>query len=165
MTIESMEENAFSSESAGSLSEREQALRTDKALHDKLDLLAKRLEALAFFQDLSLQEFGENLPGYKRIMPMIATSVVDICHALIRRFTSYFPKSTYDVIDLCEQHGLVPTYLIKPLAVQLVLIDDGVDRIGPSEAHEIHKNIHRTTRTFRHFLDHSRDFLEKSKTE
>ena len=155
----------FPEESGKPIPSKEKLFTTDRVLRDKIDLMAARLKCLNPFDCLSPDEFLEQIPGFSRLMPLLAQSVIDIGDSLLRRYTTELPHSYYDIIDSCEQRGILPASLVEPLARQLVLIEQGFEKVEVNTMKEMHRALPRITRTFEEFLKVARTFLNHSSTE
>ena len=141
------------------------AARSPYGVMEKVDLLERRLASLRSFQDIELDDFIERLPGFERVMPLLAQSAVDICHAMLQRYTMRTTHSTVDIVSSCEHEGLLPPSVVGPLSRELVLIEAGYGRIDASELMGVHQGLPRTANTFRDFLDHVRDYVQTSEEQ
>ncbi|MBN1867043.1 hypothetical protein JW916_07090 [Candidatus Sumerlaeota bacterium] len=130
----------------------------DRAIRRKVDLLEARLRPLEPFAKFSVTRFVENLPGFARLMRLLAQSAVDICHMLVLRHTPAKPRSTYDVFDVCEQYGIISGEVLQPLLRQFVLIENGLDLDDADEVLRIHRELPQTVRAFRGFLRRCREY-------
>jgi hypothetical protein len=77
--------------------------KTYDGVVERIDLYEERLAALGTFMGLSREEFIACMPGYKRLMPLLSLSVMDISRALLLRHTDYSPKSAVDLMGACER--------------------------------------------------------------
>lgn len=124
---------------------------------EKITLLEARLKSIDDFINLSVTEFIERLPGFERLMPLLAQSITDVCHTLVRHHADSAPRSLVDIVSACEKYGLFPAPFVRSLAQQLVVIDNGYERIDANDLLQIQKDLPETTRVFREFITRSRD--------
>jgi len=162
MCAEPLNEKPSGAESARIVPAGEKALIADGILREKVRLMDKRLKTLHSFEGLAPDRFAESLPALGRAMALLAQSAIDISHTLLRRYTTRVPRSYYDIVDSCEQRGLLSAALVKPLARQLVLADSGYEGIDAEDVARIHKGIPESVRVFQDFLDRAREFLNHS---
>jgi uncharacterized protein YutE (UPF0331/DUF86 family) len=154
--------DSLTQESGKSLTPREKVFITDRALREKIDRMDSRLRALDPFMGISFSEFVKQVPGFERLMPLLAQSIVDISHSLLRRNTVKVPCSYFDIVASCARTGLFPPGLVKPIARQLLLIEGGGGSIDSAELLQIHRELPETRRTFESFLQRAREILEQS---
>ena len=138
---------------------QDRELVVEEALRRKLDRLEDRLASLHAFDGLSMSSFIEQLPGFERLMPLLAQSAIDICHSMLRRQTVHLPRSQYDIMDACEQLGVLPAPVIKSLARQVVLAERGYRDLDAADLLLVQKQLPDASRAFRELLALSRDAL------
>lgn len=129
----------------------------DRALAEKIALMEKRLRAMDLFANLSVTEFINRLPGFERLMAFLGQSVTDVCHALVCRYADASPKSLIDIISMCGKYGIFPESFVRSLAHQMLIIDNGYERIDAMELLQIHKDLPETNNLFHEFVTRSRN--------